>query len=92
MTKLTSNRRYPTAPTVNDDPRSHTLALQAVLESLTIHERRTKDIDASFVRVEELIDVGLITMNGVTISLGDAVSEANVNANFMKRSLVMFLT
>lgn len=64
MTTFKSNRRYPTPVTVTDDPRSHTLALQQMIEALNIGQRRTKDVNNSFVRVQELVDVGLIEMAG----------------------------
>lgn len=59
-----SNNKYPTIPTITADPKSHTAALQAMAEALSIHERRTKDLDNSFVRVKELVDLGLITLVG----------------------------
>lgn len=59
-----SNNRYPTIPTITDNPKSHTAALQAIAEALAIHERRTKDLNNSFVRVKELVDLGLITLVG----------------------------
>lgn len=60
MTAFKASRRSPSISTVTDDPRSHTLALQQIVESLDIANRRTKDITNSFVRIQDLIDIGLI--------------------------------
>lgn len=64
MTTFKSNRRYPNPVTVTDDPRSHTLAIQQMIEALNVAQRRTKDVDNSFVRVDELVSTGLIEMVG----------------------------
>lgn len=60
----TSSRAYPGILTITDDLASHTIALKAIAEALAIHERRTKDLRNSFVRVGELVDLGLIYENG----------------------------
>lgn len=60
MTEFKGNRRYPNPITVTDDPRSHTLALQQIIEALNVGQRRTRDIDNSFVRLSELVDMGLV--------------------------------
>lgn len=59
-----ANRTYPSIPTISQDIRSHTEALKAIVEAISIHERRTKNLDDSFVRVHELVDLGLITLVG----------------------------
>ena len=64
MSKLGPNRAYPSIPTIRGDLNSHTAALKAMAEALQIHERRTKDILDSFVRVRELQDLGLIRVDG----------------------------
>jgi hypothetical protein len=74
--RLTGNRRFPGAPAVVNDLQNHTLVLQALKESAEIGERRTKDVLNSFVRVGELIDLGLITLEGNTTSVvGADLSE-----------------
>lgn len=87
MTTFKSNRRYPTPITVTDDTKSHTLALQQIIEALNIAQRRTKDLDNSFVRLSELVDVGLIeivngqlklTNLGSTIAAGGASALADL--------------
>jgi len=60
MTTFKANRRFPNPITVTDDPKSHTLALQQVIEALNIGQRRTREIGSSYVRVQELVDIGLI--------------------------------
>lgn len=60
MTLFKGNRKYPNPATVTDDPRTHTLALQQIIEALNVGQRRTRDLQNSFVRLHELVDVGLI--------------------------------
>ncbi len=69
MTTFKGNRKFPNPITVTDDPRSHTLALQQVIEALNIGQRRTKEIQSSYVRVHELVDVGLIEIVGNQLKL-----------------------
>lgn len=73
MTKLTSNRRYPGVPVISDDPRSHTAALVAIKEGLEVAQRRTKDINNSFVRVQDLVNAGLLI---VVVGSGGVSFEA----------------
>lgn len=51
------SRKYPNVPMVTEDTGTHMRALTAVVESLSIHERRTADVLSSFVRVQDLIDL-----------------------------------
>ena len=69
MTTFTANRKFPNPVTVTDDPKSHTLALQQVIEALNIGQRRTKEVSSSYVRVHELVDVGLIEVVGNQLKL-----------------------
>lgn len=65
MTTFKANRRYPNPVTVTEDTKSHTQALQQIVEALNVGQRRTRDIDNSFVRLKELVDIGLIeVVNG----------------------------
>ena len=73
--RFTSNRKYPNPQTVTDDPRSHTLALQQIIEALNIGQRRTKDIDNSYVRVSELVDAGLIEITNGQLKLTNTGSS-----------------
>lgn len=78
-TKFTSNRKYPTIPTVTADPRSHTIALQALIEGVNIGQRRAGNVLDSFVRLGELVDIGLIEVSGDTLRLsnwGAGIEEA----------------
>lgn len=74
--KFTSNRKYPTPPTVVDDVRNHTLALQAIIEGVNIGQRRAGNIRDSFVRLGELEDVGLIEIVGDGFNLVVSASAA----------------
>jgi hypothetical protein len=77
MTTFKANRKFPNPITVTDDPKSHTLALQQVIEALNIGQRRTKEVQSSYVRVHELVDVGLIEVVGNQLkltNLGQAVA------------------
>jgi hypothetical protein len=67
--KIKTSRAYPSRPTVTDAIRSHTLALQLIISSLNIYERRVRDPRPSFVRLEELEDLGLIKINGDQMEL-----------------------
>lgn len=69
MTVFKANRKFPNPITVTDDPKSHTLALQQVIEALNIGQRRTREIGSSYVRVQELVDVGLIEIVGNQLKL-----------------------
>lgn len=77
---LKANRRYPSVPVVTDDTKNHTQVLMAVKEALDTGQRRTGDIFNSFIRVQDLIDLGLITIEGNTQSIvGADLSEiANI--------------
>lgn len=77
MTTYKSNRRYPNPITVTDDPHTHTLALQQIIEALNIGQRRTKDILNSFVRLHELVDAGLIEITNGQLSLTLAPNTHN---------------
>lgn len=63
---LRPNRKYPNIPSITDDPASHRDALLAVIEALNIGQRRTSDILNSFIRVSDLVDIGLIDLNSST--------------------------
>jgi hypothetical protein len=81
MTTFKANRKFPNPITVTDDPKSHTLALQQIIEALNIGQRRTKEIDSSYVRVHELVDVGLIETVGNQLkltNLGAAAVSASI--------------
>lgn len=55
-------RAYPSIPHVGDDLASHKRAIEAIVEAIRIHERRTKNIDDSFVRVRDLSDLEITTI------------------------------
>lgn len=74
--KLTGNRRYPSIPQIGVDLKNHADVLRAVKESLEIGERRTTDVLNSFVRVGDLVDLGLVTIEGNTTNVvGADLSE-----------------
>jgi hypothetical protein len=66
--KLTPNRAYPSLPTINPDSQSLVQAMNLVKEAHQIYERRTNDIANSFVRVQDLLDLGLVTLEGLQVS------------------------
>lgn len=78
--RLKANRRFPSIPVVVDTSENHTQVLMAVKEALDIGQRRTGDLLNSFIRVEDLIDLGLITIEGNTNAVvGADLSEiANI--------------
>ena len=62
--KFEPNRAYPSQPEPGADLPSHTNSLKLMREAIEIHERRTGNYLDSFVRVQELIDLGFITIEG----------------------------
>jgi len=62
-----ATRKYPALPSPGDTVESHTVFLRAVKEALEVHERRTKDILSSFVRVKEMDDLDFIDVRGTQI-------------------------
>lgn len=76
MTTFKANRKFPNPVTVTDDPKSHTLALQQIIEALNVGQRRTKEINSSYVRVHELVDVGLVEIVGNQLKLTNAGAAA----------------
>lgn len=72
MTTFKANRKFPNPATVTDDPKSHTLALQQIIEALNVGQRRTKEVMSSYVRVHELVDAGLIEVVGNQLKLTNA--------------------
>jgi len=58
------NRAYPSIPNVDDSIESHTFAIQAIKDALTTHERRDNNFLKSFIRFEELVDLGIIDNSG----------------------------
>lgn len=61
---LKSDRKSPSLQTIGGDIASHTRALEAIRDILQIRERRTGDLLNSFVRVQELIDLGIVRIVG----------------------------
>lgn len=55
---------YPGIPAISQDPNVQIDALENIKESLEIHERRTGNSEASFIRVQDLIDLGWIEKAG----------------------------
>lgn len=78
--RLTGNRRYPSLPSVGVSVDNHTAFLQIVKEALEISQRRTTDLMNSHVRVQDLIDLGLITIEGNTTAIvgADLSQIANI--------------
>ena len=70
---LGPNRAYPALPTVGNDLESHSRALEAIVEALQIHERRTGDLLDSFVRVRELETLGLASIDGDVVTDGGQI-------------------
>ncbi len=78
--RLKGSRKYPNVPIITDDPAVHTAALVALKESMEIGQRRTPDLFNSFVRVQDLLDLGLIDLKGNTQSVvgADLSQIANI--------------
>lgn len=77
------NRFYPSIPGVTGDAESTLNALHQIRESIETHERRNQNYLKSFVRFEELIDLGIIDADGEFIfeATTGGVSEAPTDGN-----------
>lgn len=66
MTDLSTKptRRYPSLPDPGDDLKSHSEFLRALRAAVQTHERRDRDVLNSFVRLGELVDLGLVKIQG----------------------------
>lgn len=53
------NRAYPSIPAITGDVDNHTRALQLIKAALETHERRTRNLLDSFVRLRELVDTNV---------------------------------
>ncbi len=73
------NRAYPSIPTIGSDLDSHSRALEAIREALQTHERRTGDFLNSFVRVQELADLGLIELDGTVVEDSTPTEESTTH-------------
>jgi hypothetical protein len=72
------DRKYPSIPTVLDNIENHSEVLRAIKEALEIGQRRTNDFRSSYVRVGELIDLGLIDLSGnLIITVGTTSAESS---------------
>ncbi len=61
---LLPDRKSPGLTSIGNDVASHTRALEAIRDVLAVRERHTRDKLSSFVRVKELIDLGLVRVVG----------------------------
>jgi hypothetical protein len=75
------SKAYPSIPTVGETLESHSRALEAIREAVQIHERRTKDVLESFVRVQELIDLGLVSVDGNVVEDGGSDQESTTHVH-----------
>jgi hypothetical protein len=61
---LRPNSQTPTVPEVSDDPQSHTKAINLLRENTEIGARRTRNLMDSYVRVSDLVALGLAQVQG----------------------------
>ena len=76
--------KYPSLPQPGVDLRQHTELLRAVKEALEVAQRLRGDPMKSFVRLEELADLGLADFAGNTrppSQTGVGIGEANTASN-----------
>lgn len=76
--------KYPGIRTPTDDPKQHTQLLRTLKEATEIAQRRRGDPLKSFVRLEELIELGLADEYGNLFppaTTGVGSGEANIGAN-----------
>jgi len=77
--KFEANKAYPSIPTISADIQSLVNAANLMKHALEIHERRTPDALNSFVRLEELVQLGLITVQGEILQLNRSVGGADAS-------------
>lgn len=78
--RLKGTRKYPAIPFITADPRQQIEVLKALKENVETGARRTPDLLNSFVRVQDLIDLGLIDFKGNTTAIvgADLSQIANI--------------
>lgn len=78
--RLKGTRKYPAIPFITADPRQQIEVLKALKENVETGARRTPDLLNSFVRVQDLIDLGLIDFKGNTSAIvgADLSQIANI--------------
>lgn len=64
--KLEANRRYPSLPDTDGSPEATAELARMIKEALEIGERRTGNIDDSYVRVRDLKTLGLVNIDSIT--------------------------
>jgi hypothetical protein len=69
---MSGNRKYPNILSITNDPASHTLAIQAIKETLEVACRRTADLDNSFISVADLVELRILRISNGRLFLGDA--------------------
>jgi hypothetical protein len=85
---LKPNRAYPALPHVGGDVNSHTIVLKEVKEAVELHERRRGDPLDSFVRVRELIDVGLLSVLGdQVVNAEDTIFGGELETEFVQDTI-----
>lgn len=78
------NRFYPSIPGIVGDAQIDSNALRVIRESIETHERRNSNYMKSFIRFEELVDLGIIDASGefifesTTGGISDAPSDGNI--------------
>lgn len=76
MSILRPNRRLASIPAVSEDLANHTQVLMALKQAVEVGKRDTSDVANSFVRVQDLVDIGLIDLKGgVNASIGADFSQ-----------------
>jgi hypothetical protein len=57
-------KAFPSIPAISGDTENHTVVLSAMREAVETHERRTGNVLDSFVRVRELVELGIVNVDG----------------------------
>jgi hypothetical protein len=75
------NRFYPSIPGIGDSPDTHANALRQIRESIETHERRNSNYLKSFIRFEELVQLGIIDEAGnfTLDTSGENTGETSIN-------------
>lgn len=72
------NRFYPSIPAITGDAATHESSLRVIREAIETHERRNNNYLKSFIRFEELVELGIINSSGeYVLDTGSGGAEIN---------------
>lgn len=76
--KLGPNRRYPSLPDTDGSPEATAEVVRMIKEALEVGERRAGSVKDSYVRVRDLVDLGLLSVDEATGLITDQITKPGV--------------